>query len=145
MRCRCATAPHRRNDYAENVLYRLLADVTAAVHFAFVAYVVVGGFLAWRWPRTIWLHLIAFGWGFGTVLFGVDCPLTYLENWARHRAGVAGLPSSGFIDHYLTGVIYPESALGLVRVLVAVCVAVSWSGFAWLSRQRAGSRVRTSG
>jgi hypothetical protein len=94
-----------------------------------VAYVVVGGFVAWRWPRTIWLHLLAFGWGFSTVLFGFDCPLTYLENWARHRAGVAGLPPSGFIDHYLTGVIYPESALGLVRVLVAVCVVVSWVGY----------------
>ncbi|WP_433761070.1 DUF2784 domain-containing protein [Nocardia sp. CA-135398] len=116
------------------MVYRLLADATAAVHFVFVAYVVVGGFLAWRWPRTIWLHLIAFGWGFSTVLVGFDCPLTYLENWARHRAGVAGLPPSGFIDHYLTGVIYPESALGLVRGLVAVCVAVSWVGYAWRVR-----------
>ncbi|MET8873757.1 DUF2784 domain-containing protein [Nocardia sp. NPDC004604] len=111
------------------MLYRLLADATAAVHFVFVAYVVVGGFMAWRWPRTIWLHLLAFGWGFSTVLFGFVCPLTNLENWARHRAGVAGLPPSGFIDHYLTGVIYPESALGLVRGLVAVCVVVSWVGY----------------
>jgi hypothetical protein len=121
------------------VLYRLLADVIAAVHFAFVGYVVVGGFIAWRWPRTIWLHLLAFGWGFSTILYGIDCPLTYVENWARHRAGVAGLPPSGFIDNYLTGVIYPESALGLVRVLVAVCVAVSWLGLVWLSRRRAAA------
>jgi hypothetical protein len=121
------------------VLYRLLAEVTAAVHFAFVGYVVVGGFIAWRWPRTVWLHLLAFGWGFSTVLLGIDCPLTYVENWARHRAGVAGLPPSGFIAHYLTGVIYPESALGLVRVLVAVCVAVSWLGLVRLSRQRAAA------
>ncbi|MFI9508510.1 DUF2784 domain-containing protein [Nocardia sp. NPDC052566] len=118
------------------MVYRLLADAVAAVHFAFVVYVVIGGFLAWRRPRTLVLHLIAFGWGFSTVLFGVKCPLTDLENWARHRAGVAGLPPSGFIDHYLTGVIYPESALGLVRVLVVVCVTVSWVGYAWLWRRR---------
>ncbi|MFI6044801.1 DUF2784 domain-containing protein [Nocardia sp. NPDC051321] len=126
------------------MLYRLLADATAAAHFVFVAYVVVGGFLAWRWPRSIWLHLIAFGWGFSTVLFGLDCPLTYLENWARHRAGEAGLPSSGFIDHYITGVLYPENALGLVRVLVAVCVAVSWVGYGWLRRRAAGSTTHLS-
>ncbi|MFI9402875.1 DUF2784 domain-containing protein [Nocardia sp. NPDC052316] len=124
------------------MLYRLLADVTAAAHFVFVAYVVVGGFLAWRWPRSIFLHLIAFGWGFSTILFGLDCPLTHAENWARHQAGDAGLPSSGFIDHYLTGVIYPESALATVRVLVAVCVAVSWVGYGWLRWRAAGSATR---
>ncbi|MEU8901706.1 DUF2784 domain-containing protein [Nocardia sp. NPDC048505] len=116
------------------MLFRLLADATAAVHLAFVGYVVVGGFLAWRWPRTLWLHLLAFGWGFGTVLIGFDCPLTYLEDWARRRAGQQGLPPSGFIDHYLTGVIYPDSALTLVRALVAVTVLVSWAGFAWRLR-----------
>jgi uncharacterized protein DUF2784 len=25
-------------------------------HFAYVAYVVLGGFLAWWWPRAIWPH-----------------------------------------------------------------------------------------
>lgn len=119
------------------MLYRLLADLTAGVHFVFVAYVVVGGFVAWRWPRTIWLHLIAFAWGFSTVLFGLDCPLTYLEDWARRQAGEQGLPSSGFIDHYITGVLYPREALGLVRALVAVCVVASWAGLYALSRRRA--------
>ncbi|MET7772163.1 DUF2784 domain-containing protein [Nocardia sp. NPDC005366] len=121
------------------MLYRLLADAAAAVHFAFLAYVVVGGFLAWRLPRTIWPHLFAVGWGVGSVLVGYECPLTHLEDWSRRRAGEAGLPSSGFIDHYLTGVIYPESALGLVRALVALCVVVSWSGYILLLRRRRGT------
>ncbi|MGW4120199.1 DUF2784 domain-containing protein [Nocardia sp. NPDC004711] len=120
--------------------YRLLADATAIVHFLFVAYVVVGGFIAWRWPRTIWLHLLAFGWGFSTVLFTIECPLTNLENWARHRAGEAGLPASGFIDYYITGVLYPRSALEEVRVLVVICVVVSWVGLYLLSRHRAATQ-----
>ncbi|WP_232851680.1 DUF2784 domain-containing protein [Nocardia acididurans] len=126
------------------MLYRVLADVTAGLHFAFVAYVVVGGFLAWRWPRTIWLHLAAVGWGFSTVLIGIDCPLTYVEDWARERAGQAGLPPSGFIDHYITGVIYPRELLDEVRVGVAVCVVASWIGLAWVVRRRA-SRSATAG
>ena len=119
--------------------YRLLADLTAAAHVLFIGYVVAGGFVAWLLPRTIWLHGAAAAWGFGTVLIGYDCPLTYAENWARERAGVQGLPPEGFIDYYLTGVIYPESMLAEVRILVAICVLVSWAGWWW--RIRAGHRA----
>jgi hypothetical protein len=108
------------------VLYRLLADATAGVHFLFLAYLVVGGFLACRVRWTIWTHIAAVAWGFSTVLFGFTCPLTDLENWARRRAGEAGLPPSGFIDHYITNVLYPRSALELVRVLVVLVVLASW-------------------
>ncbi|SDU80746.1 DUF2784 domain-containing protein [Gordonia westfalica] len=120
--------------------YRVLADGIAVTHLLFLLYVTCGGFVAWRWPRTIVLHLVAVGWGVASVGLRVKCPLTDAENWARHRAGEAGLPSTGFIDHYLTGVIYPESAVGLVRGLVAVLVIVSWVGL-W-RRVRTGSRHR---
>ncbi|CAM2766186.1 DUF2784 domain-containing protein [Skermania piniformis] len=119
------------------MLYRLLADATVLLHLAFVTYVVVGGFLAWRWRRTIGWHLAAAGWGILAVGVGITCPLTLLENWARHRAGQAGLPPSGFIDHYLTGVIYPEHALGLVRLLVLTAILGSWLGYLLLGRRRA--------
>jgi hypothetical protein len=116
--------------------YRILADSAMVVHFAFLVYLVVGGFLAWRWPRTIWLHVFMAGWGFSTVLFGFDCPLTHLEDWARQSAGQLGLPPTGFIDHYLTGVVYPQEALGLVRMIAGLSVVVSWVGFVLLRRRR---------
>ncbi len=125
----------RAGPYPGGMPYRVLADLIAVTHVAFIAYVVAGGFLAWRWPRTIGVHLLAASWGFGTILIGFDCPLTYAENWARRQAGVAQLPEAGFIDHYLTGVIYPDSALGLVRLLAAVAVLVSWVGY-WRLAQR---------
>jgi hypothetical protein len=109
--------------------YRVIGDVAMVLHLAFLGYVLLGGFLAWRWRRTIWLHLAAAGWGFSTVLFGLPCPLTDVENWAREEAGQAGLSSAGFVDHYLSGVIYPQQALGSVRALVAGCVLLSWVGF----------------
>ncbi|GGK34773.1 DUF2784 domain-containing protein [Nocardia camponoti] len=124
------------------MLYRGIVDVVAATHFAFIAYVVVGGFLAWRFPRTIWGHLVAVGWGFGTILVGFHCPLTYAENWARRGAGMPELPD-GFIAHYLTGVLYPASALGTVRLVAAGCVVVSWVGYAVLAQRhrRVGSEA----
>lgn len=123
--------PHAYSGY---MMYRLLADATAVVHFLFVVYVVIGGYLAWQWRWTIWTHLAAFGWGFSTVLFHLSCPLTHLENWARTHVGEVPLPPSGFIDHYITGVVYPRGALDLVRVLVVIVVAISWAGYLWLPR-----------
>jgi uncharacterized membrane protein len=32
--------------------------VTVTMQFAFIGYLVIGGFLAWRWPRSIWLHVV---------------------------------------------------------------------------------------
>ncbi|HEY9411636.1 MAG TPA: DUF2784 domain-containing protein [Jiangellaceae bacterium] len=111
-------------------MYRLLADAAMVSHFGFLAYVTVGGFIAWRIPRTIPVHVAAVGWGFATVVAGIGCPLTQLEDWARSEAGQAGLPPTGFIDHYLTGVVYPEDQLATVRVLVATVVLASWAGYA---------------
>ncbi|MFD1810880.1 DUF2784 domain-containing protein [Rhodococcus gannanensis] len=99
-----------------------------ALHFAFIGYLVFGGFVAWRWPRTLVLHVGAVVWGIGSVLVGYECPLTWLQNWARESDGRPPLPSSGFIAHYLTGVVYPESAVNLVRLLVVVVIVGSWVG-----------------
>ncbi|NKS65061.1 DUF2784 family protein [Rhodococcus hoagii] len=116
-------------------------DATVLVHLAFLGYVVAGGFVAWRWRRTIWLHVAAVAWGFATVLVGFDCPLTHLENWARREAGEQQLPSDGFIAHYLTGVLYPTDALDVVRALVALCVVASWIGFVALRHRGSGRRA----
>lgn len=121
-------------------MYGFLADVTMVVHFAFLAFVVLGGFLAWRWPRTIVLHAAAVFWGLLIVLFDLDCPLTGPEDYFRKEAGQGGLPG-GFIDTYITGVIYPAEYVDEVRLLVAAVVVVSWVGFAVRMRRRARARV----
>jgi hypothetical protein len=115
--------------------YRVLAEAAMAAHFAFLAYVVTGGLLAWRWPRAIWPHLAAAGWGLAITVFGLHCPLTYLEDRARRRAGEQGL-TTGFIDHYLTGVVYPARYVGLIQILVGAIVAGSWAGALVVRRRR---------
>ncbi|MEV0619914.1 DUF2784 domain-containing protein [Nonomuraea sp. NPDC050404] len=111
------------------MMYRLIADAAMVVHFAFLLYMAVGGFLAWRWRRTIWAHLAVASWGVLSVVTGVECPLTLVEDWGRRNAGLAGLPASGFIDHYIEGVIYPEEYTNLVRLGVAVLVLFSYAGY----------------
>lgn len=128
------------------MLYRLLADAVLLLHLGFVAWVVLGGLLAWHRPRWALLHLPALAWGAWTVLAGVICPLTPLENTLRRLGGEAGYPGS-FIEQYLLGLIYPAWAQGEagrwaqvglgVALLVgnaAVYAALWWR---WRCRRRA--------
>jgi hypothetical protein len=121
--------------------YRLLASIILVLHAAYLAYVVFGGFLAWRWPRTIWLHLLSGAWGLVLIVAGLNCPLTYAEDWARRQAGDAGL-SRGFIDTYIEGVLYPERYAGLMQAMAAAAVFVSWVGFLLLRRDRQNRAAR---
>ncbi|GGS53443.1 hypothetical protein GCM10010156_10130 [Planobispora rosea] len=108
------------------------------VHFLFLVFMAVGGFLAWRRPRLIWAHLAVAAWGVASVITGMECPLTVVEDWGRRNAGQEGLPAGGFIDHYIEGVVYPEEHTNLARLAVAALVLVSWAGY--LRRKaRAGS------
>jgi hypothetical protein len=91
--------------------YTALADAVVVVHLAFVAFVVVGGFLTWCWPRMAWLHVPAFCWGIWVEYSGWICPLTPLENHLRLLAGEQRY-SGGFVSHYLLPILYPP---GLTR------------------------------
>jgi Protein of Unknown function (DUF2784) len=113
-------------------MYEIVVAITAVLHFAFLGYLLVGGFLALRWPRTIWLHLPAVIWGIATTTQHLDCPLTWVERWARAKAGMAPLPPDGFMAHYITGVIYPASWVGGVQVGAFAMVTVSWGLYLWL-------------
>jgi hypothetical protein len=121
-----------------HVVYAVLVVLTAAAHFTFVAYMVLGGFLAVRWPRTIWVHIPVVIWGIAIELIDFVCPLTGLERWARPKAGMAPLDPDGFIDHYLTGVAYPDSAANLVLAVALLTVLTSWA-LAFRARRRRSS------
>jgi hypothetical protein len=98
------------------VTYRILADAVLVLHFAFIAFALLGGLLVLRWPWVAWVHLPAVAWGVTVAAIGGVCPLTPLEKHLRVLAGE--LPYRGdFISHYLTALIYPA---GLTRPMQAV-------------------------
>jgi Protein of Unknown function (DUF2784) len=107
------------------------AALVALVHLAFVLFVALGGALALRWPRVMWLHLPAAVWGVWIEWSGRICPLTPLENTLRAEAGLP--PHEGdFIARWIFPMLYPQGltreiqiALGLgVIVLNAIIYAV---------------------
>jgi hypothetical protein len=108
------------------VVYRIAADAVVVVHAGFILFVAIGGVIAWRWPRLLWLHVPAVAWGIGIVAIGFSCPLTPLEQRLRRLAGGQGY-RGGFVDRYIEGVIYPGEYTRLVQALIAVVVAVGWA------------------
>src|SRR5262249_42624168 len=109
------------------MLYGALADIVLIVHLAFIVFVALGGFLAWRWPKAFWLHVPVTIYAAAIVLIGFECPLTPLE---KHFRRLAGEPvyAGGFVDHYLTNVIYPGHWKAVLRWVVALAIATSYAG-----------------
>ena len=64
-------------------MFSALADLVVVLHLAFVAFVVIGGFLVLRWRWLAWAHVPAAVWGALIEFFGWVCPLTPLEKELR--------------------------------------------------------------
>lgn len=112
--------------------YRLFADLILVLHFAFVAFALLGGLLVLRRPRTAWLHVPALAWGVLMQWADWICPLTPLENHLRLLGGEAGY-AGGFIEHYLMLLLYPGNlTLELRYILGAVLLIVNVAVYAWL-------------
>src|SRR4051812_8704333 len=98
--------------------YRLLADLVVAVHFAYVAFVVVGQVLilvglwrGWRWVRNVWFraaHLLAIAVVAAEAVCNLPCPLTVWEQTLRE---LGGTPAQGgtFVGNLLHGLIFYQA------------------------------------
>ena len=107
-----------------------------------MAFVVLGGFLTWRWRRVAWVHLPAALWGIALEFGGWICPLTPLENALRARAGLAGY-SGGFVEHHLIGWLYPATLAAPTQVMLgALALLVNVVAYGVLLRP---SRHRDTG
>ena len=120
--------------------YRICADLVVAIHFVFILFVILGGLLVlkWRWVR--FLHVPAVLWGVAIEFWGWFCPLTPLENWLR-SAAEKDTYTTGFIDHYITPLVYPP---GLTRshqlILGSVILVLNLAVYGWLIYSARGQK-----
>jgi Protein of Unknown function (DUF2784) len=97
--------------------FDLLADLVAALHFAYVSFVVVGlGAIVvglarrWHWVRNPFFrlsHLLAILIVAGESLLGIPCPLTMWEDRLRALAGHAAQGGS-FLGRLLDKVMFVD-------------------------------------
>lgn len=107
-----------------------LADLVLIVHLGFILFVAGGGFLVIRWPRLAWVHAPMAAWGIIVGWANLTCPLTPLENYFRRRAGQEGY-GGGFIEHYLTPLIYPDGLTRTTQLVLGAGVLIVNLGTYW--------------
>ena len=88
--------------------YGLGANLTFAIHFAFIVFVIFGALIFFVSKKIAFIHIPSVIYGAYTELSHSICPLTYLENWFLRKAGMKSYPSS-FIEQYLIPIVYPNN------------------------------------
>lgn len=102
----------------------IVFELVVIIHFAFIVWVVAGGFLAIKWWWLIPLHMPALVWAVLLEWNGWICPLTPLENELRAERGMAEY-DTGFVQNYLIPVIYPEGLTREIQMLLAVALVAT--------------------
>lgn len=80
--------------------WRALARTVAAVHVAYVLFVLLGSMLVLLWPALLWVHLLAVAWAGLTLIFDFGCPLTPWEKRFWRMGGVEPY-EEGFLQHHV--------------------------------------------
>jgi hypothetical protein len=111
-------------------VHRLVSFVALVTHMVFVAFTVLGGFLAWLVPWVLVAHIASALWGARMAAWRRACPLSVAENWGRAGSGRATLHDRGFIAHYFEDRLYPAAWSRRIELLMATLVVGSWIGFA---------------
>ena len=91
--------------------------VVAASHFAFIAFLVVGGPLGRRYTRLRPAHLAAIAATIAINLTSSDCPLTTVETRLLRASGRVPY-EHGFISHYLVEPFHPAGIDGRVNLVL---------------------------
>ncbi len=113
-----------------------LAGATTVVHFLALLYIGLGGFLAWRWPKSIFVHIFFAVWGVAVnTVPGLPCPLTTLEDQFRAQQGLGPLPG-GFNEYYIYDDLIPRGLLPVVGVGAILVLIVSYVGAYVLWKRR---------
>lgn len=128
------------------MIYALFADLLAALHLGFIAFVVggqlailIGAALRWQWIRNRWFrvaHLLSIVFVALEAVIGMICPLTEWEYLLRRRAGQIVEEDISFVGRLVREVLFYELptwvfttayiSFALVVVVTLVFVPPQW-------------------
>jgi uncharacterized protein DUF2784 len=122
------------------MIWRFLADVMFVLHAAFLLFFVLGGFLAWKWPKVIWAHLAIVVWSVAIVVIDYDCPFTGAEKFFLRKGGEVPY-EAGYINHYLNGTLWPQGQTPVAEKVGFALVIISYIGY-FILRHRRRTKLR---
>ena len=112
--------------------YELCANLTLAIHFAFIVFVIFGALILFVSIKIAFIHIPSVIYGaYIQLSHSISiCPLTYLENWFLRKAGMKSY-SNSFIEQYLIPIVYPDNLtvelqfyLGFLLILTNIVIYV---------------------
>lgn len=102
------------------ILWRLLGYSLAALHVAYVFFVLLGALFVLVWPRLIWLHLAAVAWAGGTMLFDLGCPVTVWEKSSIRKGGREPY-EEGFLQHHVLRTRFDATKTRRNHIVLGIC------------------------
>ncbi len=113
--------------------YSILADAVLLLHFAYVAFVVVGlltvwagYFLRWNFVRNFSFrlaHLASMGVVVLESVFGVTCPLTTWEQRLRVLAGDGQYDQTSFLQYWVHRILFYRASAEVFLIIYVVFFA----------------------
>ncbi len=116
------------------MLWRLGVELTVCLHFLFILFVLFGSLFVWRKRSWKWAHLAAMAYGLTVEVGGWICPLTFVENWFRHQAGLSTYEGT-FIAQYLERLIYPDVSQGMLVIGAGVMIVLNLAVYRYFRRK----------
>lgn len=107
-------------------------NFTLIIHFLWIVFVIIGGLLVLKWPRLFWFHGGALCFSLILNVFGLYCPLTYLENYLYTLSGKGPLYDDSFLIHYINALIYPNLNQDFLRTGEIIFVLIYAIFYLWL-------------
>ena len=112
-------------------IYRLLAHIVLLIHFAFVAFVVLGlliiwlgCFLRWRFVRNFYFraaHILSMAIVLMESLFDYECPLTIWEIGLRKRGGQIVYEDTTFMQDWIHKIMFFEPDNPSIFTIIYTC------------------------
>lgn len=115
-----------------SLLFAAAAWLAMLSHLAFVAWVLMGGWVGLVWRRAIWWHVPVFTYAVIIEAIRFQCPLTNFEKWLWVQSGYRSY-EGGFLGYYVEPYV---RALGVPRLIYANMgywtVGINFVLYGWL-------------
>lgn len=108
---------------------RIAPEAVLAIHFVWVLFAVLGGFLGFADLRWLWVHAPVVIWSAVVNFAGWTCPLTPLEKELRRRASMSGY-EGGFVEHYIAPLVYPGGMPRRMELTAGISITV-WNALVY--------------